>query len=106
MEAVQLITISGTDVSFASYEGNATLEVLELLEENQLVNSFTNKLSQINSQQGVQPVLSSDEDSFSSFNNEVIFFVSRIFLGLIYYFSTDRLDFKYSCWCCTYYSSV
>ena len=73
-EAVQPITISGTDVSFASYEGNASIEVLELLEENQLANSFINKLSKVDSKRAVQPVLSSEEDSFSSFDDEVSFF--------------------------------
>ena len=78
MEAVQPITISGTDVSFASScEGNSSLEVLE---ENQIV-----KLSQVDSQEAVQPVLSAGEDSFSSSNDEVkcfFIFVSRIFFGI------------------------
>ena len=83
MEAVQPITISGTDVSFAlSCEGNSSLEVLE---ENQIVNSSTNKLSQVDSQEAVQPVLSAGEDSFSSSNDEVkcfVIFVSRIFFWI------------------------
>ena len=78
MEAVQPITISGTDVSFASScEGNSSLEVLE--------ESQTVKLSQVDSQEAVQRVLSADEDSFSSSNDEVkcfFIFVSRIFFGL------------------------
>ena len=83
MEAVQPITISGTDVSFASScKGNSSLEVLE---ENQIVNSFTNKLSQVDLQEAVQPVLSAGKDSFSSSNDEIkcfFIFVSRIFFGL------------------------
>ena len=78
MEAVQPMTISGTDVSFASScEGNSSLEVLE---ENQIV-----KLSQVDSKEAVQPVLSAGEDSFSSSNDEVkcfFIFVSRIFFGI------------------------
>ena len=78
MEAVQPITISGTDVSFASScEGNSSLEVLE--------ESQTVKLSQVDSQEAVQRVLSAGEDSFSRSNDEVkcfFIFVSRIFFGL------------------------